>query len=227
MSASTPTRGGSRLQRLARGSVDARPARAEERCELCGAAVGEQHRHLLELDSRELLCVCRPCALLFDRDGAAAGRYLLVPERRLRLEGFALSDAVWDELRVPVDMAFFFHSTAAGRVLAYYPSPLGPTESQLPLESWRELERDNPVLLDLEADVEALLADRIRGARRYWLVPLDECYRLIGLIRMHWRGLSGGGEVWKEIEGFFGALDERSRTASPAPRVARQKGVAA
>src|SRR6185312_13303978 len=165
MTAPTRTRGGSRLQRLARGSIDARDARdaraarAEEHCELCGAAVGEPHRHLLERDSRELLCVCRPCALLFDRDGAAAGRYLLVPERRLRLEGFALSDAVWEELRVPVDMAFFFHSTAAGRVLAYYPSPLGPTESQLPLEAWRELEHDNPVVVDLEADVEALLAD--------------------------------------------------------------------
>lgn len=198
-----------------------------EHCELCGTAIGQEHRHLLALDSRELICACRPCALLFDREGAAAGRYKLVPERRLRLEGFELSDAVWEELRVPVDMAFFFHSSTAGRVLAYYPSPMGPTESQLPLDAWQELERESPVLAGLEDDVEALLADRVRGARRYWLVPLDECYRLIGLIRTRWRGLTGGKEVWREIEGFFCALDERSRTASPQPRPARQKGAAA
>lgn len=253
MTAPARVRGGSRLRRLARGADDAlagsttastaaiggRTAAsvetgaatsrtgAEEHCELCGAALGEDHRHLLEPGSRELLCACRPCALLFDREGAAAGRYKLLPERRLRLEGFALSDAVWDELCVPVDMAFFFHSSAAGRVLAYYPSPLGPTESQLPLDAWREIERENPVLADLEEDVEALLADRVRGARRYWLVPLDECYRLIGLIRTRWRGLTGGKEVWREIEGFFRELDERSRSASRTPRAARQKGAAA
>ena len=34
---------------------------------------------------------------------------------------------------------------------------------------------------------------------QYYIVPIDECYRLVGLIRMHWRGLSGGTEVWKEI----------------------------
>lgn len=201
-------------------------AQAEERCDLCGTAIGADHRHLLAPDSRELLCACRPCALLFDREGAAAGRYKLLPERRLRLEGFELSDTVWEELRVPVDMAFFFHSTAAGRVLAYYPSPLGPTESQLPLDAWRQIERENPVLAGLEEDVEALLADRVRGARRYWLVPLDECYRLIGLIRTRWRGLTGGKEVWREIEGFFGDLDQRSRSASRTPRPARQKGAA-
>jgi hypothetical protein len=227
VAASTHTRGGSRLLELAQRPASAESAEAEEHCDLCGAAIGDEHRHLLALDSRELVCACRPCALLFDREGSAAGRYRLVPERRLRLEGFELSDAVWDELRVPVDMAFFFHSSAAGRVLAYYPSPLGPTESQLPLEAWREIEHGNPVLADLEEDVEALLADRIRGARRYWLVPLDECYRLIGLIRTRWRGLTGGKEVWREIEGFFDALDKRSRTASRAPRPARQKGSAA
>jgi hypothetical protein len=186
----------------------------DERCDLCGAPIPARHRHLLALSSRQLVCACRPCALLFDRGGAGNGRYRLVPERRLRLGDFAMSDLVWEELRIPVDMAFFVHSTAAGRVVALYPGPMGPAESQLELAAWRELEAANPILGDLEPDVEALLVHRARGARRYWLVPVDDCYELVGLIRTRWRGLSGGREVWQEIERFFEDLDRRARSAT-------------
>jgi hypothetical protein len=160
------------------------------------------------------MCACRPCSLLFDRGGAGNGRYKLIPERRLRLEDFAMSDLAWEELRIPVDMAFFFHSSAEERVLAYYPGPMGPTESQLELSSWEELERTNPILAEMEADVEALLVNRVRGARGYWLVPLDDCYGLVGMIRTRWRGLTGGSEVWREIDGFFAELDRRARGAT-------------
>ena len=61
----------------------------------------------------------------------------------------------------------------------------------------------NPVLAELEPDVEALLVNRARGAREHWLVPIDDCYALVGLIRTRWRGLSGGEEVWREIDAFF------------------------
>ena len=214
----TPTT--SRLARLAQRSAGALvtdsviTSRSEEHCELCNAPIASTHRHLLELSSRELMCACRPCSLLFDRGGAGNGRYKLVPERRLRLEDFAMSDLAWEELRIPVDMAFFFHSSAQERVLAYYPGPMGPTESQLELSSWQELEQANPVLLGLEVDVEALLVNRTRGAHRYWLVPLDECYSLVGLIRTRWRGLTGGSEVWQEIDRFFAELDRRARGAT-------------
>jgi hypothetical protein len=206
---------GSRLRRLAQSSGGAAAAvPEEERCELCDAPIPSAHRHLLELSSRELVCACRPCALLFDRGGASNGRYKLVPERRLRLDDFAMSEQAWEELRIPVEMAFFFHSSAAERVLAYYPSPMGPTESQLPLSSWHEVEQANPILDELEADVEALLVNRARGARRQWLVPLDDCYGLVGLIRTRWRGLTGGSEVWREIDRFFDELDRRARSAT-------------
>jgi hypothetical protein len=207
----------SRLGQLARRAADAVPtgaAEPDEHCELCDAPIPSVHRHLLELSSRELVCACRPCSLLFDRDGAGGGHCKLVPERRLRLEGFAMSEQAWEELRIPVDMAFFFQSSVAGRVLAYYPSPMGPTESQLQLGSWRELEAANPILGELEADVEALLVNRVRGARRQWIVPLDECYGLVGLIRTRWRGLTGGREVWRQIDGFFEELDRRARSVT-------------
>jgi uncharacterized protein DUF5947 len=187
---------------------------AQERCELCSEPIPPEHRHLLEVSTREMMCVCRPCSILFDREAASEGRYRLIPDRHLFLEDFEMSDAQWESLRVPVDMAFFFYSTPAERVVAFYPSPMGPTESLLKLGAWEELEDSNPMLKEMERDVEALLVNRVRGAREHFLVPMDECYSLVGLIRMRWRGLSGGREVWEEIGRFFEQLRERSKTVS-------------
>jgi hypothetical protein len=111
-------------------------------------------------------------------------------------------------------MAFFLHSSPAERVMAYYPSPMGPTESQLDLAAWAELAAANPILRSLVPDVEALLVNRVRGARQHWIVPIDECYALVGLIRGRWRGLTGGAELWQEIAKHFDRLDRRSRVTS-------------
>jgi hypothetical protein len=202
-----------RLGRIAQRSSGEREATLE-RCELCGTTIAADHRHLLEAARRELLCTCRPCALLFDRPAAAEGRYKLVPERRLALGDMALGDLAWEELRLPVDMAFFLDESAAGRVRAYYPSPMGATESLLELAAWEALAEANPVLRTLEPDVEALVVNRARGAYGHWIAPVDECYALVGLIRTHWRGLTGGSEVWEQIERFFARLDRRARPAS-------------
>lgn len=202
----------SRLRRLAQSSTDEREATLE-RCELCSAPIAPSHRHMLDLSQRELLCACQACSVLFDKAAAGAGHYRLVPDRRLRLADFALGDQMWEELRLPVDIAFLFHSTPDERVVAFYPSPMGPTESLLALEAWQRLEADNPVLATMAPDVEALLVNRARGARQHWIVPIDECYALVGLIRTTWKGLTGGKEVWQEIARFFEGLDRRSKTA--------------
>jgi hypothetical protein len=192
-----------------------------ERCELCGLELAPEHRHLVELSIQRLLCACEACGVLFSGPGT---KYRRVPQRFLSLDDFQLSDAQWDSLLIPINMAFFFHSTPRDRPVAIYPSPAGPMESLLDLSSWSELVEANPVLQTQEADVEALLVNRIarnapQGASqpdvgaRHFLVPIDECYKLVGLIRAHWRGLSGGQEVWKEIEGFFTRLKEKSSPA--------------
>src|SRR5207248_1386854 len=145
-----------RLARMAQrhgGSAAEAVEEPEERCELCGAPVPPDHRHLLELERRALLCACRSCSTLFDRAAAGGGHYKLIGDRRLLLEDFALRDEAWDRLRIPVEMAFFFHSSAAGRVVAFYPSPMGATESRLELDAWQELEQANPILSQLESDV--------------------------------------------------------------------------
>lgn len=211
---------GSALRRLASGGGGGAPASldAEERCDLCSEPLPPEHRHLLDLETRQLLCACRACALLFDREAASSGHYRLLGERRLRLDGFQLDEALWEELRIPVEMAFFFHHSGEARTVAFYPSPMGATESLLELDAWRRIEAANPVLAEMRGDVEALLVNRARGAREHWLVPLDDCYSLVGLIRSRWRGLGGGGEVWEAIEGFFERLGERATTVEEAAR---------
>jgi len=215
MSAVSNSPAQSRLGRLARrraGPLQPSGASQEyEHCELCSAPIDPQHRHLLDLRTRELMCACQACSLLFDRGAAGGDHFKLVPDRVNRLADFELSDLAWEGLRIPVDIAFFFRSSEEGRTMAFYPSPMGPTESQLGLEAWAEIEAANPVLATMVEDVEALLVNRARGARRQWLVPIGECYRLVGLIRTRWKGLSGGKEVWAEIDAFFDDLDRRAK----------------
>jgi hypothetical protein len=198
----------SALQRFVRRTTPA--AQTLERCELCGEAIPREHRHLLEVSSRRVSCVCQACSILFSNKAASAGRQRLIPDRCLVLKNFRMSDAQWEELRIPVGMAFLLWSTPAGQAVAFYPGPAGATESLLPMEVWSALETSNPALAELEPDVEALLVNRARGARQYFLVPIDECYRLVALIRRHWRGLSGGQQVWQEIGQFFEALQTRT-----------------
>jgi hypothetical protein len=192
-------------------AVEARRQAAQESCELCSEPIPSEHRHLLNVSTREIICTCRPCSILFDKKAASEGKYQLVPDRRLLLEDFEMSDVQWASLRIPVDMAFFFYSTPVERVAAFYPSPMGPTESLLELSTWEELEESNPVLKGMERDAEALLVNRVRGAREHFLVPIDECYSLVGLIRINWKGLSGGQEVWEKIDQFFEILRRRSK----------------
>ena len=199
-----------RLRRLAQPPpAPARtPPPVEERCDLCNESIGAHHRHLLDLDDRRLLCVCQACRILFEQRAAGGGHLRLVPERRLRLDGFELDDARWSSLRIPVDMAFFFASTPAGRVVALYPGPMGATESQLDLSAWDDVVAANPVLTEMEPDVEALLVHR---AGDQFIVPIDRAYGLVGTIRQTWKGLAGGNEVWREIARFF---DELSKEAA-------------
>jgi Family of unknown function (DUF5947) len=182
-----------------------------EQCELCSTEIPSNHRHLLELSRNALICVCIPCSILFGDPGAGHGKYRLVPSRYLKLTDFQMTDEQWDDLMIPVNMVYIFHSTSAHRVMAFYPSPAGAMESTLTLEGWDALISSNPILNELEPDVEALLINRVsnRGGENYrehYIVPIDACYELVGLIRLNWKGLSGGEEVWKAMAEFFARL---------------------
>ncbi len=194
--------------RSLRGSRPQPPA--EERCELCSRPIPSQHSHVVHVEKRNLLCACRPCYLLFTPQGAAGGKYRAVPENYLDLGDRVLSPSQWDRLQVPVELAFFFFNSNQGRTVAFYPSPAGATESLLPLETWEEIVRGNPRLAALIPDVEALLVwKRPEGSASY-VVPIDACYELVGIVRRHWRGFHGGDEAWQAISGFFAGLAARS-----------------
>jgi hypothetical protein len=185
-----------------------RPRTDAERCELCSAALASDHAHLVELSNRRLVCACDACALLFSSQRAP--KYRRVPRRVQFLPDFRLTDVAWESLGLPINLVFFLKSSGVGRVVALYPSPGGATESLMALEAWQALEEDNPSLHDFEADVEALLVNRVNRTAECYRVGIDECYKLVGLIRTNWRGFSGGAVVWDEIGRFFAGLKERS-----------------
>lgn len=217
-------KGASRSERVAStGTAPAVPKPAPgELCELCGKPCGPEgtvtepgHSHVINSETRSILCACRPCALLFTRDGAAGGRYRTVPDRFLHDPDFGMSAAQWDELQIPVRIAFMFRSSATDAWVTFYPSPAGATESLLPLDIWAEVMDAHPALSEPETDVEAVLVQRGSDENgddgfEAFLVPITACYELVARIRMTWQGFDGGEEAHEQIEVFFEALRDRS-----------------
>ena len=169
-------------------------------CDLCAAPLPEDHRHLLDLRDHRPLCACYACSVLFQREEAGEGHFRLVPDRRIRLTGLEPA-----RLGVPVGLAFFV-KRADGQVVAHYPSPAGATQWDVEPQAWDTAVRGCPDLADLNPEVEAVLVNTARGRSEAWLVPVDDCYRLVAVVRRHWTGMSGGDRVWPEIERFFEEL---------------------
>jgi hypothetical protein len=188
------------------------PRPEQERCEFCNAGLLAEHRHLLEISKNRIVCTCDPCALRFQ--DVADGRFKLIPRNVWRLAEFSLSDAEWESLALPISLAFFFYNATERKMKAMYPSPAGATESLLPLVAWNFLAEKNSGLSKMSSDVEALLVNRVGAKREHYIVPIDVCFELVGLIRIHWRGLSGGDAVWREIDTFFVRLNARARVLS-------------
>ena len=181
------------------------PARtSKEKCDACGAGLPPEHVHQFDPKTRLIHCACDSCALLY------RATYRDIPKEIRALSNFNISDAQWDDLLIPISLAFFTYSSAAARVVALYPGPAGASESLLRLDAWDDIAAANPELFDLEPDVEALLVNRVGSTREYFIVPIDECYKLVGIIRTRWSGLSGGAAVWGEIAGFFDRLRRKA-----------------
>lgn len=180
---------------------------------MCTVPISQEHQHVVDVANRALMCACRPCYLLFTGQHAQQ-RYRAVPDRYLSFPDFTLSPGQWDELEIPVGLAFFFTNSAQERTVAFYPGPAGATESELPLSAWREVLVANVGVTAPMPDVEALLvrtSERGSGDARCYLVPIDACYELVGKLRSVWRGFDGGGEARTLLEDFFTRLDERSK----------------
>jgi hypothetical protein len=185
------------------------PVSAEERCDLCGTTVPRDHRHMLNLYERQIVCVCESCWALRsgDADFAPTGN------RTLWLEGFQLPEELWAQFRIPIGLAFFMHSSVTDCIVAMYPSPAGATESELHFETWSRLVDLNPVLGNLEHDTEGLIVNRMSDPPAFAIAPIDRCYMLVGLIKASWEGISGGAAVERAIAAYFDELRTEAAVA--------------
>ncbi len=214
---------------------------AEEHCEFCATGIPSEHGHVADLEQSSLACACRACYLLFTRAGQAwddnppaspastspegvrrgSARYRSVPDRYLRDSSRPMSAMEWDELQIPVGLAFFLNSSERG-LGGFYPSPAGATECTLDLAAWERLATAYPLLGAAEPDVEAVLLCRDSHASEaeYFIVPIDVCYELAGRMRMLWKGFDGGSEARASIDEFLTGVRTRAREA-PANVAAR------
>ena len=199
-----------------RGSRTAPPA-AGECCEMCAEHIADEHQHVVNVEDRQLMCVCRGCYLLFT-DQQATLRYRAVPDRYLAFPEFALDRRRWEALQIPVGVAFFFRNSHLDRTVAFYPGPAGATESELDLESWNDLRAADARVGLLADDTEALLVrvpDQDTAPPVCHLLPIDACYEFVGRLRMLWRGFDGGQQARGYMEEFFATVAARSKVVTP------------
>ncbi len=202
------------LSRIRRSVATAPTTQLGETCEMCNVPIGDEHGHVVDVETRRLMCSCRGCYLLFTSSGAGGGHFRAVPTRCVAFDELTFGPAEWTAMQIPVSVAFFFLNSSLDRVCGFYPGPAGATESLLPLETWAAIAEANPVLGDIEPDVEAFLvrADTRRSAPpECYLVPIDWCYELVGELRTSWRGFDGGQEAHQALDRFFDRVRQQAR----------------
>jgi uncharacterized protein DUF5947 len=201
------------MRTLAQNGVNSRAAGPrtppQERCDLCNTTIPDDHRHLIHLEERRIVCACEACWAL--RSGDA--QYRPTGMRTLWLEQFRCDAETWGLFQIPIGLAFFMRSSITGGVVAFYPSPAGATESELSLDSWDALVALNPVLAELDPDAEALVVNRLTDPHQHVIAPIDDCYALVGLIKSRWEGISGGDALREAVPEFFEAMRARALVA--------------
>lgn len=184
-----------------------------ERCELCGVELTGRHRHLADTENRSLACACLACSMLFSNGSAQHGnRFRTIPDRYLTDPRGGVGEQLWGALDIPVGVAFLFHSAASDKPVVLYPGPAGATESELAPQAWESLLSSTPLASMLTPDTEALLIRCTREHQDCYLLPVDDCYALVGQLRLHWQGFDGGAEARAVLTAFFGELAQRART---------------
>jgi Family of unknown function (DUF5947) len=184
-----------------------------EYCDICRTSIPEDHRHLLHLVERRIECVCESCWALRSGDP----EYRPTGSRIVWLPDLDVPDDLWASFQIPIGLAFFMVSTVTGAVVALYPSPAGATESELHFEAWNRMCELNPIMAELETDVEGLVVNRVADPPAYAIAPIDRCYELTGLIKAAWEGISGGSAVEQAVAGFFDDLRKKAGRARRAP----------
>ena len=178
--------------------------REEETCELCGLGISDEHKHLIHLEERRIVCTCATCWSI--RSGDAEFRP--VGNRRVWLDELRVTDDQWAAFGIPIGLAFFMISSVTGGVIALYPSPAGATESELDLRAWASLCEANPEL-ELEPDSEALIVNRLGDEPQQMIAPIDAAYGLVGVVKASWEGITGGAGVPAAVSAYLEELRAR------------------
>ena len=176
-----------------------------EVCDVCGTPIAHDHRHLLHLAERRILCACEVCLA----EKSAESEFRPVGHKVTWLDDLHMADEMWARLGIPIALAFFTQNGDTGETVAFYPSPAGSTECELDLDAWDDLVEANPELSQLEPDAEAFIVNRMSEPPQYVIVPIDRCYEMVGAVKVAWDGISGGDGVDAAITDFFERLRVR------------------
>ena len=181
------------------------------------------HSHVANIADRRLMCTCRGCYLLFT---AAGGRRPADARGARRSTASSTTSRSprqqWDDLAIPVDLVFLFRQSdaedadgrAAARRLLPEPGRRDRVRARPRRRGSGSPRRTRRSATWPTTSQAALLRRTGPGEFTCLLVPIDACYELVGLVRKHWTGFSGGAEVWQRIDEFF----DRCRTPRCAPR---------
>jgi hypothetical protein len=120
-----------------------------------------------------------------------------------------MADEIWSSFQIPIGLAFLMRSSVSGGSCPL-PEPVGATESELDLAAWDALCEANPILDQMEPDAEALIVNRTGEEHQYAIVPVDQCYRMVGLIKSRWEGITGGRGVEEAVGEFFERVRARA-----------------
>ena len=154
-------------------------------------------------------CACARAAWRFARATPSCARR---GTRVVWLDDFELSDELWARSRSrsasPSSCATAPPAASSRSIRA---RPGRPSRSSTS-DAWEELGPPTRCSIDLEPDAEALIVNRMAEPPQHAIAPIDECYRLVGLIKASWEGISGGAGPEEAIAAFFDEL--RARSAS-------------
>jgi len=170
-------------------------------CDVCGTTAEFRHWQLVHVPTRRLICCCEACtsALTKWHDG----QYRRVPQSIEMLPDFCMTESQWDRLKLPINLGFLYYSSPDRRVLSVYPGAFEAIGGKSPAGLWEELTQQNPILRSFKPDVEGLLVNRVGKTRRYFRVPIDESYQLFSFMRDNWSGVTGGVNLWRQVETCF------------------------
>ena len=187
---------------------------------MCAEPIGEEHQHVVDLESRGLMCTCRACYLLFTARATPQLRYRAVPDRYLSFPDLAFGAGQWDELRDPGRAGVLLPQLRArtGRSRSTRARPAPPSPSC----RWGlGPDRRRPTRAGhARARRRGAAGPRARPTASGRRVLPGADRRLLRAGRAAadvWRGFDGGQEARAAIDAFFADVAARSRPA-PAAR---------